>query len=318
MLYVCVCVCVCVPACLLQLRSIYGKFKKESELLQLVYTDTSFPQLQRLAHKQGTIAKQAGNNVKKWDMKQIVVIDSFLVWFDTQSDKKPKGIVRMDEARSEVCDLSVIGKQFGMKVTTTKTQREYFFSATSDLERSAWLDSFEKVRHTFSFQSDLPRFLFGASRTHAHNPLHSALVCTTVSATARTSCLCCRVSSCLCCRVSSCIGQLTSPIASFLCLWGSRRQKRRSKAEPRLQIALPLTSSCAYLGVRGRCLPLTVVFGLSFWTQFYCGPHQAHCHLLNRLNNRSKCKCRAQLSVCRNEAACTSFRVGHRSRTCGW
>ena len=69
-------------------------------------------------------------------MKQIVVIDSFLVWFDTQSDKKPKGIVRMDEARSEVCDLSVIGKQFGMKVTTTKTQREYFFS-TQQFVRSA-------------------------------------------------------------------------------------------------------------------------------------------------------------------------------------
>ena len=36
----------------------------------------------------------------------------------------------------------------GMKVVTMKTQRELFFSANSEDDRSSWLDAFEKAEKT--------------------------------------------------------------------------------------------------------------------------------------------------------------------------
>eukprot|EP00039_Didymoeca_costata_P004049 m.71095 g.71095 ORF g.71095 m.71095 type:complete len:1393 (+) comp12208_c0_seq1:11-4189(+) len=129
----------------LKLRSIYGKFKKEAELLSLVYDDISYENLMRSAIKVGMLSKQAGSNVKKWDARQIIVLDKFCVFYETRKAKTPKGIIRMDHSRAEGVDLSGIGKQFGIRVTDMTTTKEYFFCAQSDPEREEWIDALERA-----------------------------------------------------------------------------------------------------------------------------------------------------------------------------
>ena len=129
----------------LKLRSIYGKFKKDSELLALVYSDISYENMVRVSSKVGMLQKQGGSNTKKWDARQVIIADSFFAQYAGRKDKHPKGIIRMDQARAEVVDLSGIAKQFGIKITDLKSAREYFYSASSEADRTAWLDAMEKA-----------------------------------------------------------------------------------------------------------------------------------------------------------------------------
>lgn len=57
-------------------------------------------------------------------------------------------IVRMDQAHTESCDLSGIGRQFGIKVTDKISGRDYFFSAASEVERTEWVTALEKAEAT--------------------------------------------------------------------------------------------------------------------------------------------------------------------------
>jgi myosin-6 len=125
----------------LKLRSIYGKIKKDSELLTLVYSDISYENMVRVGSKVGMLTKQGGSNTKKWEARQVIISDSFFCQYTGRKDKNPKGIIRMEHARAEAWDLSGISRQFGIKITDLKSAREYFYCAASQEDLDSWIQA---------------------------------------------------------------------------------------------------------------------------------------------------------------------------------
>lgn len=132
---------------IVKLKHIYDKFKTDEELLRLIYGDASFKTMMKSSTlvKGGTMNKQGGNDPKKWALRHFVLTDIFLVYYGSPTDKSPKGVIRMDQCRTEKVDLSSISKTFGIKVIATHTGREYRMSAPSEDELNDWLDSLQRA-----------------------------------------------------------------------------------------------------------------------------------------------------------------------------
>ncbi len=109
---------------ILKLRLIYSKFKKDDELVRLIYGDLSFATMLKMANKAGQLEKQGGANVKKWEPRQFILNDSFLLYYGSKSDKTPKGIIRMDHSRAEKSDLSRSGL---LRLKNNSLNKTFFF-----------------------------------------------------------------------------------------------------------------------------------------------------------------------------------------------
>ncbi|KJE91980.1 MYO6 protein, variant [Capsaspora owczarzaki ATCC 30864] len=126
----------------MKLRNIYSKFNnKEFDLAKIIYGDISFNTATRGASKIGELSKQGGDNVKKWATRHFILNENFLFYFGGQTDKEPKGIIRMDQAVIEKRDLTKLGKAHGFAIVIP-SGREYFMSGTEQ-EVDDWVKALE-------------------------------------------------------------------------------------------------------------------------------------------------------------------------------
>eukprot|EP00035_Acanthoeca_spectabilis_P040063 m.67090 g.67090 ORF g.67090 m.67090 type:complete len:1274 (+) comp9847_c0_seq3:175-3996(+) len=124
-----------------KLRNIYSKFKKVSDLVQLVYGDVAYSVVVAHNTKAGALLKQGHHNENKWENRHIVLADSFLLYYGNKKDTTPKGIIRMDQAKAEKWELAnlKVPRKFVIKITDKVTGREYYFDAASADEQESWI-----------------------------------------------------------------------------------------------------------------------------------------------------------------------------------
>jgi hypothetical protein len=131
----------------MRLKSIYNQYKNEADLAKLLFGDMSYKTVVRGHSRAGPLNKMGGTNAKKWAMREFILNDFLLFYYATQSDKEPKGIIRMDHAVVEKCDLASMGRRFGIKIVMVQgpsTGRDYFLEAISEQEQSDWVNSLEQ------------------------------------------------------------------------------------------------------------------------------------------------------------------------------
>jgi len=118
--------------------SYYKGGKMDTELLVRLHGSASFETLAVKATKLSKVEKQGGQNEKKWETRLFVLIDNFLVYYGSEKDKTPKGAVRLDKSHVELCDLSKVNRQHGIRVTDPRNQRTLTFAASSAEEQLVW------------------------------------------------------------------------------------------------------------------------------------------------------------------------------------
>ena len=129
----------------MQLRHVYEKFPKEADLVKLLFGDLTFATAMRGSAAVALMYKQGGSNTKKWEQRHLVLNNHFLLYYQDKKDKEPRGIIRLDQAvKVEKVDLSAVGRRCGFKILM-RSNREYFFDATTDDERDKWIAMLDRL-----------------------------------------------------------------------------------------------------------------------------------------------------------------------------
>ena len=118
----------------------------------------SYPELAKRAAKIGALSKESKDK-KKWQVRHVIVIDTFLFYFASEKDNNANGIVCTDvtECRAEACGQDGVSNDvtsppratiserssklhldqegFCFKLTQSKLKREFVFAAKTVLPR---------------------------------------------------------------------------------------------------------------------------------------------------------------------------------------
>jgi len=128
-----------------KLRHVYEKFPNETDLVKVLFGDSSFNTSMRGSSLYAVLSKQGGSNTKKWADRHFVLNDTFLFYYEKKGDKEPKGVIRMDLAKSvEKIDLSSLGKSNAFRISM-RAGRDYFISAGTAEECEKWVSTLVKA-----------------------------------------------------------------------------------------------------------------------------------------------------------------------------
>lgn len=102
--------------------------------------------------KDGYLAKKHVHHKNKWSLRWFVLRQDCLVYYKTEKDKQPRGVISLQKAHVQASTL----KQFAIEIVCEGSS--YFLCAATALEQSQWIEAIQNaIQSMFPAQQELPQ-----------------------------------------------------------------------------------------------------------------------------------------------------------------